>query len=222
MLPQINKRIYIFFFLFLTLSSLSNKNVLQFNFIDDYNLTLIDKSEINENLIIRDLSILQKENLFFLKKEKIFEVIKLFPAVENYSIFKNYPSKIYIDIQRTKFLAITKKHGNDFYVGSNGNLIKAENKKKLPYIFGDLDIEEFYKIKKIIDNSDFNFDDIKNFYYFKSKRWDIETNSGLIIKLPSENIETAFQTLLKVIQSKKITNFNKIDLRQTGQIILDE
>lgn len=222
MLPQINKRIYIFFFLFLTLSSLSNKNVLQFNFIDDYNLTLIDKSEINENLIIRDLSILQKENLFFLKKEKIFEVIKFFPAVENYSIFKNYPSKIYIDIQRTKFLAITKKHGNDFYVGSNGNLIKAENKKKLPYIFGDLDIEEFYKIKKIIDNSDFNFDDIKNFYYFKSKRWDIETNSGLIIKLPSENIETAFQTLLKVIQSKKITNFNKIDLRQTGQIILDE
>ena len=34
-------------------------------------------------------------------------------------------------------------------------------------------------IEKKIDETNFNFDEIKNLLYFKSGRWDIETYSGL-------------------------------------------
>ena len=96
-----------------------------------------------------------------------------------------YPSKLKIIIEKTNLLAITKKENFDYYLGSNGNLIKInDSKKKLPFIFGKTDTKEFLRLKMIIDKSNFDFDSIKNLYFFKSKRWDIELKDGLIIKLP--------------------------------------
>ena len=130
---------------------------------------------------------------------------------------------MYVNIKRTKFLAITKKDGKNFYLGSNGNLIRIKEKKKqLPFIYGNIKVTDFLKLKTIIDHSDFDYNDIKNFYYFKSRRWDIETKNGLIIKLPSKNLKIAFETLLNILQSKEFVSINKIDLRQTKQVILDE
>ena len=43
-------------------------------------------------------------------------------------------------------------------------MIKIENNKiDLPYIFGNIEISEFLKLKDIIDSSEFNFNKIKNF-----------------------------------------------------------
>ena len=223
MLRQINKKIYIFFLIFLTLGTLTNKNISQLNFLDKKIVKIINKSEFNEDKIIQDLSILKNENLFFLKKEKILDIIDSNPIVENSFIFKNYPSNIYINIKRAKFLAITKKNGKNFYLGSNGNLIRVKEKiKKLPFIFGNVEVSDFLKLKNIIEASGFDYTGIKNFYFFKNKRWDIETKNGLIIKLPSQNLEDAFETLLNILQNKKFANVVKIDLRQMNQIILDE
>ncbi len=223
MLRLINKKIYVFLLIFLMLGTLTNKNISQLNFSNKNDFKIIDKSEFNEDLIIRDLSLLKNESLFFLKKEKILNIINSYPVVEDSFIFKNYPSNILINIKRTKFLAITKKNGKNFYVGSNGNLIEIEEKtKKLPFIFGDVDISDFLNLKTIIESSDFDYNDIRNFYYFKNKRWDIETKKGLIIKLPSKNLENAFDILLKILQNKQFANSTKIDLRQIKQIILDE
>ena len=220
---QINKKIYIFFLIFLTLGTLTNKKFSQFNFFDKNNFKIINKSEFNEDTIIQNLSFLKNDNLFLLKKEKVLNLINSHPIVENSFVFKNYPSNLYIDIKRTKFLAMTKKNGKNFYIGSNRKFIKVEEIiTNLPFIFGDVEISDFLNLKTIIENSDFDYSDIKNFYYFKNKRWDIETNNGVIIKLPSKNLEFAFGTLLKILHNKKFTNTTKIDLRQIKQIVLDE
>ena len=47
-------------------------------------------------------------------------------------------------------------------------------------------IKEFFKLKEIIDNSNFDYNEIKKLYFFPSKRWDIETKTGQLIKLPKE------------------------------------
>ena len=150
------------------------------------------------------------------------DIINSNPSVENSFIFKNYPSNIYVNIKRTNFLAITKKNGTDFYLGSNGNLVRVEeNIKQLPFIFGNFKISDFIKLKTIIDHSDFDYNDIKNFYYFKNKRWDVETKNGLMIKLPSQNLEISIKTLLNILQNKEFEDIKKIDLRQTNQVIFD-
>ena len=83
-------------------------------------------------------------------------------------------------------------------------MIQSDQISSLPFIFGDVDIKEFLKLKNVIDNSSFNYDDIKNLYFFKSKRWDIETKNSLIIKLPSEKLEKSFQIISKILYNKEI------------------
>ena len=217
---QISKKIDIYLFIFFLLVTLNNKNILQLNLLKKNNFDIIGLTETENDKISQDLNIFKKSNLFFLKKKGISEIISSNKIVEKFSIFKNYPSDLIINIQKTKFLAHTKKNNLDFYIGSNGNLIeKRNNQFEVPFIFGNIEIEEFLKLKKIIDNSSFNYNDIKNLYYFKSKRWDIETKDNLIIKLPINKLEDSFKILLKLYEKEEFKNLRIIDLRQNNQII---
>ena len=73
----------------------------------------------------------------------------------------------------------------------------------------------------MIDNSNFNFEEIKNLYYFKSKRWDIETKDGVIVKLPRDNLIRSIKLLSDIFKKKELSNIKNIDLRQYNQIILN-
>ena len=77
-----------------------------------------------------------------------------------------------------------------YFIGSNNKFIKTNNEDlKLPQIFGNFKIKEFIQIKKFIDESKFDYDDIKFLYFFPSGRWDIHTNSGIVIKLPKKKLK---------------------------------
>ena len=219
---QISKRIIIYLFIFLFLGTLNNKNFLLLSFEKDNYFEIKDLSETKNDEIIQELSKLNTENLFILKKDEVSETIKSHKIVERFFAFKNYPSNLNIKIEKTKFLAITKKNSLDYYVGTNGNLIKVENiKEDLPFIFGDVDVLEFLKLKNIIDNSNFDYSQIKKFYYFKSKRWDIETKDGLLINLPSKNLNNSFKILLRIQKNNDFNDYRNIDLRQQNQIIVN-
>ena len=125
-----------------------------------------------------------------------------------------------VNFKKVKLFAVTRVDGTNFYVGSNGNLIRTQDSKiDLPMIFGDFDSEEFLKLKSLIDESFFDFYEIKNLYFYKSKRWDIETKDGLLLKLPSKNLNKSFQIFIKIINENKLENIKMIDLRQNNQVI---
>ena len=81
---------------------------------------------------------------------------------------------------------------------------------------------QFLKLKKIIDDSDFNFNDIKNLYYFKSKRWDLETEDGLVVKLPHHQINSSLDILLRFYEQKDFKKIKIIDFRNSNQIIIND
>jgi len=219
---QISKKIIIYLFTLLILGTFNNKNISKLYSKDNYDFNIVDQSEFNEDNIIKDLAKLKNQNLFLLEKNEVLKTVDPHKIVENFFVFKNYPSSLNIKIERTKFLAIIKKNGSNFYIGANGNLIQIDDKKTdLPFIFGDIDISKFLELKSIIDNSKFNYNDIKNLFYFKSKRWDIETKNGLLIKLPRKNLNNSFELLINIINKKDMQNINNIDLRQNNQVILN-
>lgn len=219
---QISKKIIIYLFTLLILGTFNNKNISKLYSKDNYDFNIVDQSEFNEDNIIKDLAKLKNQNLFLLEKNEVLKTVDPHKIVENFFVFKNYPSSLNIKIERTKFLAIIKKNGSNFYIGANGNLIQIDYKKTdLPFIFGDIDISKFLELKSIIDNSKFNYNDIKNLFYFKSKRWDIETKNGLLIKLPRKNLNNSFELLINIINKKDMQNINNIDLRQNNQVILN-
>ena len=220
---QISKKIIIYLFLFLILVTTNNINLLNLQLpkINYFNVKGLDNTE--KLKFIRDFDYLKKENLIFLDKDKFLKKIFSNKSIEDLSVFKNYPSELKIFIKKTNFLAVTKKNNQNYFVGSNGNLILTKNyDDNLPFIFGDIEPNDFLKLKDLIDNSEIEFDQIKNFYFFKSKRWDIETKNNLIVKLPLNEIETSLHYLSKIIISEKFNDIKLIDLRQKNQIILND
>ena len=223
MQQKINKKIIFYFIIFFLLGSLFNKELIKLKFpmIEEINVTGIDSYE-SENLI-KNLSHLKFKNIFFLDNSDISKILDTYNLVDSYSIFKLYPSSINIKINKTKFLAKVNKNGNNFFLGSNGKFIKAnEEKIEVPYIFGDFNFKEFVILKKIIDNSNFNYKEIKKFYFFPSGRWDLETQSGLLIKLSKNNIKENFDLFLKIFDNEKFNKIKMIDFRQSNQVIIDE
>tara|TARA_Y100001935_G_C17213232_1_gene461216 strand:- start:354 stop:1025 length:672 start_codon:yes stop_codon:yes gene_type:complete len=220
---QISKKIIIYLSFLLMLVTTNNINLLTLDFFKISNLNIVGLQYEEKEKFKESLNFLKNKNLIFLDKDEILKKIFLNKTVEDLSIFKNYPSDLKIIIKKTKFLATTKKANQNYYIGSNGKLILAENlENNLPFVFGDVDVANFLKLKNSILKTEFNYDQVKNLYYFKSKRWDIETKDGLIIKLPLNNVEKALKTLSKILISKKFVNIKVVDLRQKNQVILND
>ena len=144
----ISKKIIIYLLLLCFLVSLNNISLMNFNFpkinkIEIIGLNLNERKKIES--IINDANF---KNIFHIDKQYLKKKIDSINIIEHFEIFKNYPSTLKIFIKETKILAQTKKNGFDYLIGSNGKLI--ENKDfilELPFIFGDLDISEFLKLK---------------------------------------------------------------------------
>ena len=218
-----SKKILIYFFLFLIIGSLNNKNLININFAKINEITVKGLDDKNNLELMENLKFLKLNNLFFLKKKDITDIINSNNLVENYSVYKKYPSTINIEIDKAKFLAQLKKDNKLYLLGSNGRLIEKTNyKDNIPFIFGDFNNKNFFELKDVIDKSSFDYGDIKNFFFFKSGRWDIETKNGLLIKLPKDNLKKSFQFLNSILNQDKEKKIIKIDLRQYNQIIIYE
>jgi len=219
---QINRKIFFYFFLFIFLGTINNKNFNSFDFPKINSIKVYGLEKIDTNFV-KSLDLFKLGNLFFINEFKLKEVFEKNNLIEEYKIFKRYPSMLEIEIVETKFLAKTKINGNFFFIGSNGKLIETKNEiSNLPFIFGDLDIKNFLDLKNIIDNSELDFTKIKNLYFFPSGRWDIEVSSDLLIKLPNQNIKESLDLSLNLLDNKKLNNINTIDVRQKNQVIINE
>lgn len=220
---QISKKIIIYFFLFVILGTFNNKflNDLSLPKIKDINIYGLDK---NENInFIKKFEIFKTNNLFFIDKIKIDKKIRSNKLIENYSVSKIYPSSLKIVIEKTNFIANIRKDDKIFFVGSNRELIDTNQIiKELPFIFGEFNNKNFFKLKKDIDESLFNYDEIKNLFIFPSGRWDIETKSGILIKLPKERQKDSLNLFTKLIKDEKFNRVKIIDLRQKNQVIINE
>tara|TARA_B100000902_G_scaffold188183_1_gene180134 strand:- start:4 stop:678 length:675 start_codon:yes stop_codon:yes gene_type:complete len=223
-MPQlISKKIIIYLFLFFLLGTVNNNSIINLSLpkIDKIEISGLDYEE-SEKLkkIIKNLNY---GNIFFLDKINIVKNIYSLKTIEEFKVFKNYPSTLKIDVKKTQYLAITNKDGFEYYIGSNRKLIEDKSYKiNLPFIFGNLDIEEFFELKNNIENSDFDFNEILNLYFYKSNRWDIETTKGYLVKLPIDDVKDSLNLF---VQLSKKENFKKkliVDLRQKNQIILNE
>ena len=219
---KINKKIFIYIFLFLILGSINNKNLYNIKFSQITNINIDGLNEKEHSKIIENLKLLNAQNLFILDKNKIINILYSNNLVENFFIFKKYPSSLEIRIKQTEFLAKVNKNGKIYYLGSNGKLILLEkNVTELPFIFGEFKNKDFFNLYREINDSSFDFNEIKKLFFFNSGRWDIETYSGVLIKLPKEKFKQSFNISLKILNNDKFKEIKIIDLRQNNQVIIN-
>ena len=218
-----SKIILIYFFLLIILGSVNNLSLskIKFNKVENINISGLDSSD---NIIIQnDLKSLNLGSIFLLDENSIGKVIDSNNLIQKYKIFKKYPSTLNIEIEKTDFLAKINQDGKTFIIGSNGKLIKNNSSiNNLPFIFGNPELSEFLSLKKIIDSSNILYDEIENFYFFKSKRWDVELTNNILIKLSEDNLKESLNNAFKFMNNINLENTKVIDARIKNQIILND
>ena len=218
-----NKKILIYFFLLLFVGSINNLNIEKYNFSEIKKINVFGLSNLENQSIIKNINNIKLDNIFFLNDSEIKKIIEKNKLVESYKVYKIYPSTLNIDIQKTKFLAKINLDSKIFIIGSNGKLSSSENFNKiLPFVFGKPEINEFLNFKKIIDQSNISYDQIKNLYFYPSKRWDIELKNNLIIKLPVNERKNSLNIAFDFISNSNLKDFKTIDIRTKNQIIINE
>ena len=137
-MPQTkSKKILLYFFLFLLIGTINNKNLNNLELTKIENVTVSGLDDKNNYELINNLDFLKIESLFFLDKKKLIQTINSNNLIEKYSVFKKYPSEIEIKVDQTNFLAQLIKGNENFLFGSNGKFIKtASSKSNIPFISG--------------------------------------------------------------------------------------
>ena len=188
------KNILFIFLILFFLSSINNqlfvKKKQSFYNIKSIKVVGLDNAinlEIEENL-----NFLINTNIFFIDKEILKDQLSRYNFIENYNIFKSYPSKIIIEAQQAEFLAHTIRNNETFLIGSNSEFINTEkfsNYKNLPIVFGKFTAEKFINFKKIISQSDFSYKNIEEIFFYPSGRIDIKNQDNILIKFPIEKLD---------------------------------
>ena len=223
MRQQKGKKILIYLFLFLIVGSINNAKVTSVKFEKIKNIKISGLNE-NENAnLLKNIEFLKLKNIFSLNRNQISETIGFNSLVENYEIFKKYPYSLDIKIKKTNFLAKINSEGKIFLIGSNGKLsnVKFSN-KELPFIFGKPDITEFIKFTNTIEKSKFSLGEIKNLYFFPSKRWDLELKNNIILKLSKDHARLSLDQAFEILNDNNFNNIKVVDARIKNQIILND
>ena len=223
MLLSKDKKILIYLFLLIFLGSVNNKYFTNANFFIIKNLKLVGLSGLEKLDVLLQLEHIKDKNIFYLPKKEIIKALNTNSLIESFKINKNYPSDINIVIKKTIFVATINIQNEIYLIGSNKKLIKSDlNHPNLPLVLGNPSLEDFFLINETISKSSIKFNEIKKLYFFPSKRWDLELNSGILIKLP---INSSIKELNDFYKIKNLPYFNNVkifDMRVNKQIIVNE
>ena len=176
---------------------------------------------LKKEIIKRDLSFIYDSNLIFLNNLQIEEKIKKIDFIESFKIKKIYPNKLKITVYEKKPIAVLQHKREKYYISENIDLIKyleLENYKDLPIVFGNK--ENFSKLYKNLKKISFPLDLIAKYYLYESKRWDIETNNQITIKLPTKNYIKGLKNFMDLSKDNNFDKYKVFDYRINNQLIL--
>jgi len=222
MLQRKSKKIFIYIFFFVFLGTINNHTIFNSCAFEIKNFQIIGLENNYKKELENDLLNNTKFNIFFVNKDYLKAILNPNSLIETFQVFKIYPSSLSIKIKKTKFLARLNINGDIFLIGSNGKFTKdffQSDSEILPFIFGNPKVEEFLKIISIINESDFKYENVKNLFFYKSGRVDLELKDNILIKLPLNDLENVFKTISQLISNNKL-NQKIIDARVPNQIIL--
>ena len=219
-----SKKIIIYIFLLLILGSINNLNLINsFKFDKIKNIKVSGLKEKDNEIILKSLENLDLRNIFLINNYEISKIVSSFSLVEKFEIFKKYPSSLSIEIKKTDFLARINIDDTILIIGSNGKLLEnRSSEKNLPFIFGKPNITEFLKFKSKLDISQIDYNKIKNFYFFPSKRWDIQLKNNIVLKLPREKLSDSLDDAFEFINNESFNNTKVLDLRIKNRLILND
>ena len=207
-----------------TKSNFLNKILLNNGFIIK-NIEISGLNHLKKNDIIKIVSSYNDINIFNVNIEDIYKKIKNNTWIKKASIEIIYPNTIKILLTEKKPVAIWQNRYGNTLITKSGDVIFEKNleefKNYLPIVVGENVHKE---VQSILDIFSKNKDFVTNIWsltFVNQRRWDVHFNQGLTIKLPSKNLEKAWEKVLYLDKEFKILNLGltELDLRNSNQIL---
>jgi len=226
------KKFYKIITLLLLLAFLStySPNKSNLNLENDNNFFNIKKIIIKNNLLIKKSYVYEKldkiynKSIFLVKRKDIEEALKKINFLKKIEVKKRYPDTIIVKIFETKPVGILFKDKKRYLFDSSSNLIsikKDEIFEELPDIFGEGAEKNFIGFLNKLKNSNFPIKKINKFYYFKIERWDVQLINNKTIKFPYNINSDLIKKSIELLNDNDFKNYNIIDLRVDGKIIVE-
>ena len=188
------------------------------------NIEIINNHLIRENEIVERLAHIYEKNILFIERNDVERPLKSIDFLEKIEVKKTYPNTITIKVYETKPIAILFKKNHKYLLDSSSNLITFNENMLIdnfPSVFGKGAEQDFINFYNQLKNNNFPNQKIKNFYYFQIGRWDLKLLNDLIIKFPASKIIEAIQQSVELLTRKDFENYNVIDLRIHGKIVVE-
>ena len=221
---QIDKKIKLTMYILL-LFLLSTINNLSLNNSENLKLQIksiyVNGLSEEKNLqVSKDLSNLIFQNIFFIDKKYFENILEKNNLIYSFNVKKIYPNSIEIKIKKTEFLGLSIYDEKKFFIGSNAKLIKFEpTNQDLPLVHNLVSTKYFIDLKKTVDDSLLNFNEISEIYFFPSGRCDIKLKNNILLKLPNKNLLVALNFAFKIINDEEFKTNEIVDLRVTNHFI---
>lgn len=223
MLLSIAKKTKFFFILFALLSlttfnlNLSNFNIPFFQIKEVYfNKTKYFQEEIKFNVY----EYLINKNLFFLDKINIKKKILLSKWVKEVKFKKQFPNKLFLEIQEYYPIAYFSENNKFVYLNNNFEMINSNKYLTDSQLVKVTSYNGIVSFKNLFQEL-VKFENIllktKEVQMIAPKRWNLLLNNGVLVKLGYEDKYKQFQILENIIKDKK--NFI-IDLRNINKIYI--
>ena len=216
------KKQFVFAFVLLVLfSTYKSKKSISINKLKIETIYIENNLILSNEEIKEDFDFLYCLILFFLSSWGFERVLKKKDFIKDFKIKKIYPNKLKIIVFEKKPIFILQQKKKKFYIDENINLIRyleLEDFNNLPVVFGKK--ENFRIFYQNLKKMNFPFNLIKNYYYFESNRWNLETHEKKIIKLPSDNYIESLKNFIKLQKTNDFEKFKIFDYRMNNQLIL--
>jgi cell division septal protein FtsQ len=171
--------------------------------------------------IKKDLIFLYDTNLIFLNNSNIKLILKSNNLIQSFEVKKIYPNKIKIKIFEKKPIVILQHKKKKFYISETFDLINFSDLdayKNLPIVFGKQ--KDFKILYQNLQKINFPLEEIKKYYLYESKRWDLETDEKKIIKLSPENYIKSLENFISLRKENNFDKYSIYDYRISDQLIL--
>ena len=182
------KRFLIAIFLLLLFSTYNIEKKFELKDFKIKLITIENNEIIQEDVIKKNLSFLYNQNLFLMKTNEVKNKMNEIDFIDSFKIKKIYPNEIRIKVfEKTPIVILQNKKEKKYYTSKDDviDFINLKQFQNLPTVFGDK--ESFKVFYENLKSTKFPLNEIKAFYLFESKRWDLITYENQTLKLPIKN-----------------------------------
>lgn len=167
------------------------------------------------------------KSFFQIPLDQLHAQILELPWVKSATVFRQFPSALYISIVEREPIALWQTENGYFPVDKEGAMIDSRDISfsYLPLIVGEDAPLHYYALFQILSTEPLIQQRLKGAVFSGKRRWTLfldDLKNGLVIHLPEKDVKEAFARLAKMDREKHIlkNDVDVIDMRVPGKLIL--